>query len=69
VNGQPFWDEHQKTWFNVPQVAAIVDALNQAYARGRKHFPDTVEFVRQYDAETVYQKHWLPLLKKLFPQT
>jgi len=69
VNGQPFWDEHQKTWFNVPQVAAIVDALNQAYVRGRKDFPDTVEFVRQYDAETVYQKHWLPLLKKLFPQT
>lgn len=65
VDGQPFWDESQKAWFNVPNVNTIVSALDQAYQRGRKDFPATIEFARQYGAEVVYQKYWLPVLKKL----
>jgi glycosyltransferase involved in cell wall biosynthesis len=68
VNGQPLWDAGQHTWFNIPNVQGIVDALEQAYERGRKEFPDTLAFAAQYDADKVYQESWKPLIKKLSEQ-
>jgi glycosyltransferase involved in cell wall biosynthesis len=68
VSGQAFWDDPQKSWFQVPFVHDLRAALDAAYDRGRQEFPKTIEFAQQFDAETVYQKHWLPLLKKLLPQ-
>jgi glycosyltransferase involved in cell wall biosynthesis len=65
VNGQPFWDAGQHTWFNVPLVHGIVDALEQAYQRGRKEFPDTIAFAKQYDADKVFNESWKPLIEKL----
>jgi glycosyltransferase involved in cell wall biosynthesis len=65
VNGQPFWDAGQHTWFNIPIVSGIVDALEQAYQRGRKEFPDTIAFAQKYDADTVYEQSWKPLIEKL----
>jgi hypothetical protein len=46
-------------------VSGIVDALEQAYQRGRKEFPDTIAFAKQYDADKVYKESWQPLIKKL----
>ena len=68
IEGQPFWDDHQKSWFHVPFIHNITSALQQAYDRGRGDFPKTVEFARQFDAEVVYQRHWLPFLKEHLPQ-
>jgi glycosyltransferase involved in cell wall biosynthesis len=65
VNGQPFWDAGQHTWFNIPLVSGIVDALEQAYQRGKGEFPDTVAFAQGYDADKVYKESWKPLIKKL----
>jgi hypothetical protein len=65
VNGQPFWDAGQHAWFNVPLVYGIVDALEEAYQRGRKKFPDTIAFASQYDANKVYAECWQPLIEKL----
>jgi glycosyltransferase involved in cell wall biosynthesis len=65
VNGQPFWDAGQHTWFNIPLVSGIVDALEQAYQRGRGEFPDTIAFAKAYDADKVYKESWRPLIKKL----
>jgi len=65
VNGQPFWDAGQSTWFNIPNVQAIADSLEQAYQRGRREFPDTIAFAREYDADKVYKESWRPLIKKL----
>lgn len=65
VNGQPFWDAGQHTWFNIPLVQGIVDALEQAYQRGKKEFPDTVAFAKQYDADKVFNESWKPLIEKL----
>jgi len=39
--------------------------LEQAYQRGRKEFPDTIAFAKQYDADKVYKESWQPLIKKL----
>jgi len=68
VNGQPFWDAGQHTWFNVPNVQGIVDALEQAYQRGKQTFADTLAFAQKYDANKVYQEGWKPLIKKLSEQ-
>ena len=65
VNGQPFWDAGQNAWFNIPIVSGIVEALEQAYQRGRKDFPDTVAFAKQYDADKVFNDSWKPLIEKL----
>ena len=65
VNGQPFWDAGQHCWFNVPNVQGIVDALEQAYQRGRKDFPDTLAFAREYEADKVFDEGWKPLIEKL----
>jgi glycosyltransferase involved in cell wall biosynthesis len=65
VNGQPFWDSGQHCWFNLPNVQGIVDALEQAYQRGRGEFPDTIAFAKGYDADKVYAESWRPLIKKL----
>ena len=65
VNGQPLWDSGQQCWFNVPNVQAIADALEQAYQRGRKDFADTIAFVQKYDADNVYEQSWKPLIEKL----
>lgn len=68
VNGQPFWDAGQHAWFNIPLVSGIVDALEQAYQRGKKDFPDTVAFAKGYDADKVFDESWKPLIDKLSKQ-
>jgi glycosyltransferase involved in cell wall biosynthesis len=65
VGGQPLWDAGQGSWYNVPNVQNIVDSLEQAYQRGKKDFPDTIAFAKDYDADKVYQESWKPLIKKL----
>lgn len=65
VDGQPLWDAPQKSWFNTPNVQGIVAALQAAYDQGRGEFPETREFVKEYEVETVWQEHWVPLLSQL----
>lgn len=65
VEGQPLWDNGQESFFNVPNINGIADALEQAYQRGRGTFPKTLEFAQQYEAETVYKKYWIPTLAKI----
>jgi hypothetical protein len=65
VNGQPFWDAGQHTWFNIPLVSGIVDALEQAYQRGKGEFKDTIAFAKQYEADKVFNEGWKPLIEKL----
>jgi glycosyltransferase involved in cell wall biosynthesis len=68
VNGQPFWDAGQHSWFNIPLVHSIVEALQLAYDRGKKEFPETIAFAKNYDADKVYKESWKPLIKKLSAQ-
>jgi glycosyltransferase involved in cell wall biosynthesis len=65
VDGQPFWDEAQKSWFTIPSVPSIVKALESAYEAPRGVSEASVEFAKQFDVETVWEKHWLPVLQKL----
>jgi glycosyltransferase involved in cell wall biosynthesis len=65
VDVQPSWDAPQGAWFFTPIVGSIVDSLEEAYARGRGRSQTAIDFATQYDADTVYQQMWSPLLKGL----
>jgi hypothetical protein len=49
----------------MPSVPGIVDALEQAYQRGRGRSEKAQEFAKAYNADTVFEEHWKPALKVL----
>ena len=65
VDGQPFWDEAQKSWFQIPLVPSIVKALEEAYEAPRGPSQTAIDFAKQFDVETVWETHWMPVLEKL----
>lgn len=65
VEGQPLWDAPQSAWFHMPSVPAIVDALEQAYQRGRGRSQKAQDFAKAYNADTVFEEHWKPALTVL----
>jgi glycosyltransferase involved in cell wall biosynthesis len=64
VDGQPLWDEAQKSWFKIPNVAHIYSALVEAYEADRGVSQKSLEFASQFDVEHVWTTHWLPALDK-----
>jgi glycosyltransferase involved in cell wall biosynthesis len=62
VDGQPFWDEAQSTFFQIPLIPSLVAALEQAYATPRGVSTASVEFAKQFEVETVYEQYWKPFL-------
>jgi len=65
VDGQPFWDAAQKSWFLTPSVPGIINALEEAYKRGHGTSQKAVEFAKQYQADAVYESHWKPAMKEI----
>lgn len=65
IEGQPLWDAPQKSFFFVPSVPGILEALENAYQQGRYKSNKAIEFTQQYDADVVYQEHWKPTLDRL----
>tara|TARA_R110001606_G_C14988232_1_gene605407 strand:- start:124 stop:597 length:474 start_codon:yes stop_codon:yes gene_type:complete len=63
VEGQPFWDEPQFSWFEIPSVPSITQALTKAAKRGRQEFPETLAFAKSYDVEAIWNAYWLPFLQ------
>ena len=65
IDGQPLWDAPQSSWFHMPSVPAIVDALEQAYQRGQGRSQKAQDFAKAYQADTVYDTYWKPTLDVL----
>lgn len=65
VDGQPTYDAGQESWWQIPSVPSIVNALEMAYAADRGRSQVCVDFVKQFDVETVWESHWIPVLQKL----
>jgi hypothetical protein len=42
-----------------------VDSLEQAYQRGRGRSDKAQEFAKAYNADTVFEEHWKPVLTVL----
>lgn len=66
IDGQPFWDEAQMSFFQIPSVTKIHDALVDAYNNGRGHSDKAVEFAKQFDFDHVFRWRWLPFLRGVF---
>ena len=66
VEGQPFWDQPQKAWFQIPHVPSIVKALEEAYKAERGFSATARKFALQFDVEKVWEESWMPFLKDYF---
>jgi hypothetical protein len=62
VGGQPQWNPTQLGWFFTPFVHDIVEALEDAFARGGGHSEEAVTFAKAYDADRVFADLWVPLI-------
>lgn len=67
VNGQPYWDEAQASFFIDPFVHSIIARLKDAYAaRGDQAVrARAIAFAAQYDSDLVFSRYWLPFLAEL----
>lgn len=64
VGGQPFWDEPQGAFFQIPFVNSIIGALKLAYEAPRGTSQTAIDFAKQFDVEEVWNKYWLPFWKE-----
>lgn len=69
IGGQPYWDAPQKSWFHIPAIPEIINALEEAYNRGRGVSQKAIDFAKGYEADLVYQTMWKPTLEDIFKRT
>lgn len=67
VPWQPYWDPAQLSWFAMPVIPKIAEALGQAYEKrgDAAMFAAAVAKAAEYDADKVYAEHWRPYLATL----
>jgi glycosyltransferase involved in cell wall biosynthesis len=66
VDGQPFYDEPQKAFFQIPNIGSIVSALEQAYHAERGFSPVARKFALDFSIGMVFDNYWVPFLKDYF---
>lgn len=66
VAGQGEWDPPQHASYVCPYTFDVLRALEEAYMADMKVMaPIAVAFAAQYDADRVFQNHWMPFLDSL----
>lgn len=67
VGGQPEWDPDQAAWWTCPSVAELTLALEDAYenAGNTAWRIDARDFALAYDADSVFDRYWVPVLAAL----
>lgn len=67
---QPYWDFTQGSYFAVPFIDSIRDALEQAYtARGDATLAEqAIAKAAEYEADVVFERYWKPILADLADQ-
>jgi glycosyltransferase involved in cell wall biosynthesis len=66
LSGQPFWDETQASFYQIPLLGSIVDALKMAHDAERGVDDEAREFAKQFDVEVVWRDKWLPFFQDYF---
>jgi glycosyltransferase involved in cell wall biosynthesis len=65
VEGQPMWDAGQNAIWTMPLIPSIVNSLELAYQAERGPSKLAIDFAKDFDVDTVWNKYWLPVMKKL----
>jgi glycosyltransferase involved in cell wall biosynthesis len=69
VGGQPWADEGQTAWFQVPSIDQIVNALTACYDRTSTQVAADSQraqtFAAEYETGVVWERHWTPTLETL----
>jgi glycosyltransferase involved in cell wall biosynthesis len=71
VEGQKEWDEFQASFWKLPSVDGIIDALEQSYAlkgdaaRLSEARAASIKFAEPYQTDNVFATHWRPLLASM----
>jgi glycosyltransferase involved in cell wall biosynthesis len=65
VQGQPFWNEPMKAFFQVPLLGSVVSALELA-DKERGFSAVSRKFALDFDEEKVWADYWMPFLKGYF---
>ncbi len=66
VDGQPWWEEPQAAWMIDPNIRSIVEALDESYDADRDAMTEgCIAKAHEYNADTVFEECWLPILKEL----
>lgn len=65
IEGQPLWDAMQTSWFQIPNVPKIIEALEDAYQAGRFRSKKAIDFAKNYEADLVFDQYWIPTLEIL----
>lgn len=66
VDGQPFWDEPQQSFYHIPSIPSIVNALELAYQEPRGESKSSIDFAKQFDVDRVWNWYWLPYFREFF---
>ncbi len=65
IDGQPFWNETQGSFFQIPSINGITNALNAAYEGDRGRSDKAIAFAKKFDADLIWETKWLPFWKGL----
>ena len=66
VEGQAFWDEPQASFYQIPILGSIIEALRLAYEAERGVSQVAIDFAKQFDVDTVWAWRWMPFLRERF---
>ena len=66
VDGQPFWDEPQSSFYQLPLIPSIANALQLAHDAPRGVSLESIKFAKQFDTEKVWSKYWMPILRDFY---
>lgn len=68
VDGQLWWNQTQRAFFQIPFVGHIYRALNEHYENHTSNTTDSssVQFASEFGIEKVWQNYWMPFLRERF---
>lgn len=66
VVGHPFWDEAQSSWYKIPDVGSILNALKSAEKNRQKISETALSFASAFAVEKIWREKWLPFLRDYF---
>jgi glycosyltransferase involved in cell wall biosynthesis len=66
VEGQPFWHEPEKAFYQIPMLGSLTGALEKAYEADRGYSTASRSFALQFDTQAVWEASWLPFFRELF---